>query len=158
MAPMAAATTPSTASAGATAPAQSTTAPAAAPVQTNVAATQSFDSAPDLKPPAVKISTPDGDPSSGYVFVDSQFAPQNGPMILDFSGNVVRFDPLPDNEWAMDVKVQRYDGKPVLTWWQGPGRLCPVALSAGGPPIASPLLDPRSLWSALCQSSDRVWQ
>ena len=82
-------------------------------------ATQSFHSAPDLKPPVITVSTPDADPSSGYVFVDAQFAPQNGPMILDPSGNVVWFDPLTNNQWATDVCVQTYAGKPVLTWWQG---------------------------------------
>ena len=87
--------------------------------QANAAATQSFHSAPALKPPVITVSTPDADPSSGYVFVDSQFAPQNGPMILDPSGNVVWFDPLTNNQWATDVCVQTYAGKPVLTWWQG---------------------------------------
>ena len=54
---------------------------------------------------------PDADPGSGYVFVDSQFAPQNGPMILDGQGNLVWFDPLPNNDWAMDVRVQSYAGQ-----------------------------------------------
>jgi hypothetical protein len=117
VAPAAATTTPTTASSAATAPSTST--PAAAATSPNVAATQSFHSAPDLKPPVMKVSTPDSDLSSGYVFVDSQFAPQNGPMILDPSGNVVWFDPLANNDWAMDVRVQSYKGKPVLTWWQG---------------------------------------
>ena len=119
-----------------TAAATSTTVPTAAPstapgatsggtpsttptTQPNIPPTQSFHSAPDLKPPVLTVSTPDSDPGSGYVFVDSQFAPQNGPMILDSAGNVVWFDPLPNNDWGMDFRVQSYAGKPVLTWWQG---------------------------------------
>ena len=110
------ATTTTSAVPGSTPSATSATTPT---TQLNVAPTQSFHSSPALKPPVLTVSTPDSDPGSGYVFVDSQFAPQNGPMILDGAGNVVWFDPLANNDWAMDVRVQSYAGKPVLTWWQG---------------------------------------
>ncbi len=29
------------------------------------------------------------------------------------------FRPLPPGQVASDVRVQRYQGRPVLTWWQG---------------------------------------
>jgi hypothetical protein len=43
---------------------------------------------------------------------------QAGPLILDDSGQVVWFDPLPTHG-VTDFRVQTYRGRPVLTWWQG---------------------------------------
>ena len=40
-------------------------------------------------------------------------------MILDPSGGLVWFKPLPRGTSATDLRVQEYLGKPVLTWWQG---------------------------------------
>jgi hypothetical protein len=40
-------------------------------------------------------------------------------MIIDGSGNLVWFKPLPARTLATDLRVQQYQGKPVLTWWQG---------------------------------------
>ncbi|HEX4008421.1 MAG TPA: arylsulfotransferase family protein [Solirubrobacteraceae bacterium] len=45
----------------------------------------------------------------------------NGPEILDRNGNVVWFHAIPAADTAADFRVQRYDGRPVLTWWQGTG-------------------------------------
>ncbi len=81
--------------------------------------TQSFHSRPDLQPPVVTVSQPDTSAQPGYVFVDAQMATQNGPMILDGQGRLVWFQPVPDGEFALDVKVQTYKGEPVITWWQG---------------------------------------
>jgi hypothetical protein len=83
--------------------------------------TQRFHSAPDLIPPRVSIS-PDLDPSSGDIFLTPQNSPQVGPMILDGSGQLVWFHPLwhgSKNHYTGNFAVQRYRGKPVLTWWQG---------------------------------------
>jgi Arylsulfotransferase (ASST) len=44
---------------------------------------------------------------------------QAGPMILDQSGGLVWFKPLPTHTEATNFRVQEYAGKPVLTWWQG---------------------------------------
>jgi hypothetical protein len=44
---------------------------------------------------------------------------QAGPMILDPSGALVWFKPMPANTSATNLEVQEYEGKPVLTWWQG---------------------------------------
>jgi len=78
----------------------------------------SFHSRPDLHPPSVTVVTKKADLAPGYVF----FAPkkdvrQRGPMIADNDGHVIWFDPL--KQGATDFRVQEYQGKPVLTWWQG---------------------------------------
>jgi hypothetical protein len=41
-------------------------------------------------------------------------------MILDNAGRLVWFKPIPKGERAGDVRVQQYEGRPVLTWWQDP--------------------------------------
>jgi hypothetical protein len=45
----------------------------------------------------------------------------NGPEILDPSGNVVWFHPVPSGQTASDFRAQTYQGQPVLTFWQGTG-------------------------------------
>ncbi len=40
-------------------------------------------------------------------------------MIVDQSGSLVWFHPLPAGDSATNFQVQSYEGKPVLTWWQG---------------------------------------
>jgi Arylsulfotransferase (ASST) len=56
----------------------------------------------------------------GYVFV-AEKAPKTtgGPMIVDNRGRVVWFDQLRAPIQATDFRVQRYRGRPVLTWWVG---------------------------------------
>jgi hypothetical protein len=39
-------------------------------------------------------------------------------MIFDNSGRLIWFKPLPAGTAVTDFRVQRYLGKPVLTWWQ----------------------------------------
>lgn len=77
-----------------------------------------FRSRPDLQPPTVVVEKRTRNASPGYVF----FAPkkdvrQRGPLIVDNAGHVVWFRPL--HLGATDFRVQRYRGRPVLTWWQG---------------------------------------
>jgi hypothetical protein len=43
-----------------------------------------------------------------------------GPMIVDGRGRLVWFRPLTAPVVAANLDVQRYRGKPVLTWWEGP--------------------------------------
>jgi hypothetical protein len=54
---------------------------------------------------------------------------QAGPMIIDNRGQVVWFHPLKFTKGITDVRVQRYRGKPVLTWWRG--RLSNVGVGSG---------------------------
>ena len=81
--------------------------------------TQHFRSRPDLKPPPVRVLTPARSTAPGYIFLGPKMkVVQAGPMILDNRGQVVWFKPL-DTHGVADVKVQRYHGKPVITWWRG---------------------------------------
>ena len=41
-------------------------------------------------------------------------------MILDGAGKLVWFRSLPPGARAADLRVQQYEGKQVLTWWQDP--------------------------------------
>ena len=45
---------------------------------------------------------------------------QYGPMILDGHGRLIWFERIPAGARAADFRVQRYEGRPVLTWWQDP--------------------------------------
>jgi hypothetical protein len=79
-----------------------------------------FHSRPDLSPASVELTTQTPDAAPGDIFVAPQEGPvQNGPMILDPSGQLIWFKPLPPQDQADDFRIQHYDGQPVLTWWQG---------------------------------------
>ena len=78
-----------------------------------------FVSRPDLEPPLVEITRAARDTAPGYIFLaPKRKVVQAGPMILDERGELVWFRPL-DAEGVTDFRVQRYDGRPVLTWWRG---------------------------------------
>ena len=78
-----------------------------------------FVSRPDLKPPMIKIDTPARGTAPGLIFIAPKMVvAQAGPEIVDNAGNVVWFHPL-GIKGVADFKVQRYRGKPVLTWWRG---------------------------------------
>ncbi len=75
-------------------------------------------------PPPVSILTTSPDLGRGDIFLtptgdDTTYA--NGPEILDQNGNVVWFHAIPQGETAADFRTQTYDGRRVLTWWQGTG-------------------------------------
>jgi hypothetical protein len=77
-----------------------------------------FVSRPDLKPPRVRVLVPAHDAAPGFVFIaPKKHVAQAGPLILDNRGRVVWFHPL-DTRGVTDFRVQRYRGKPVLTWWR----------------------------------------
>ncbi len=81
---------------------------------------QHFQSAPNLQPPAIQVTTGASANPAGYVFAAPYSGPgQNGPMIFDDTGRLVWFDPLPSGTYATNLQVQRYEGQPALTWWQG---------------------------------------
>jgi hypothetical protein len=79
-----------------------------------------FHSRPDLTPPAVEVTKQSASASPGDVFITPQQGPtQNGAMILNAEGALVWFQPVRPPDIAADLRVQEYEGKPVLTWWQG---------------------------------------
>jgi len=89
-----------------------------------------FVTRPDLKPPRVRIDVPAKGTAPGYAFLGAKMAVrQAGPMIIDNRGQLVWFHPLKFTKGITDVRVQRYRGQPVLTWWRG--RLSNVGVGDG---------------------------
>jgi Arylsulfotransferase (ASST) len=81
---------------------------------------QSFRSRPDLRPPVVTVTTQSPAVAPGDEFIAPYAGPgPSGPMILDPSGAMIWFKPLPAHISATNLEVQEYAGRPVLTWWQG---------------------------------------
>jgi hypothetical protein len=75
-------------------------------------------------PPPITIVTQGADNHNGDIFITptgDQTTYANGPEIIDNQGNVVWFHPVPTGQSASDFRAQVYDGRPVLTWWQGTG-------------------------------------
>ena len=94
-------------------------------------AVQHYSSAPTLTPSTVRITTP---ATPGTTPGDLFLAPYQGdgspgPMIADQKGNLVWFKPLPPGVEATNFQVDQYEGKPVLTWWQG--RIIQVGFGEG---------------------------
>jgi Arylsulfotransferase (ASST) len=86
----------------------------------SVSQAQSFRSRPELHPPVVTVTASSPAVAPGDEFLAPYAGPgQAGPMILDPNGALVWFKPLPQNVSATNLQVQEYQGKPVLTWWQG---------------------------------------
>lgn len=89
-----------------------------------IAPVQAFVSRPDLRPPAVTVTSygPPATTSPPYIFVSvrnylSAATSQSGLMILDRLGRLVWFKPVPNAPF--DFSAQTFQKKPVLTWWQG---------------------------------------
>lgn len=85
--------------------------PPAQPVKGPLRNVQRFGSRPDLRPPAVEVSTPAKGVRHGVMFVAPKMSPsQRGPMIVDPSGELVWFHPLAGTAQAFDFRAQAYDG------------------------------------------------
>jgi hypothetical protein len=94
--------------------------PASTPTPASLATLQSFHSRPDLEPPQVSVTTAATNPSLGDIFITPDSGPgPDGSMIVEPSGALVWFNPVPAGVEATDLRVQQYLGQPVLTWWQG---------------------------------------
>lgn len=83
---------------------------------------QAFHSRPDLHPPTITVTAHTAGAARGELLLAPYSGPgQYGPMILDEAGGLLWFKPLsPAGARAADLRVQSYEGKPVLTWWQDP--------------------------------------
>ncbi len=84
-------------------------------------AVQRYSTTPSFAPSTVHITTP---AKAGAAPGDLFLAPYQGvgtagPMIAEQNGSLVWFHPLPAGEAATNFRVQEYEGKPVLSWWQG---------------------------------------
>src|SRR5215210_805063 len=76
-----------------------------------------FRSRPDLSPAAVQVTMRAQGTASGYILVAlKEGAGEHGPMIVDDQGQLVWYSKYRS---ARDFKVERYRGRPVLTWWEG---------------------------------------
>jgi arylsulfotransferase ASST len=85
-----------------------------------------FVSRPDLTPPDVTITRhgPAGTSTAGdppyFLLTPSAGRGTPGLMMLDRAGGLVWFSPSrSQGTERLDLKVQSYQGKPVLTWWEG---------------------------------------
>jgi hypothetical protein len=81
-----------------------------------------FYSRPDLRIPALSISTISERTAPGLIFIAPYNAPkgeQAGAVIADDTGEPVWERPLPYGTIATDLRVQAYRGRTVLTWWEG---------------------------------------
>src|ERR1022692_2183011 len=78
-----------------------------------------------LKPPPVTILTDKGGNGGGDIFIapfGDATTYANGAEILSPNGKkVIWFHQAPAGEEDADFRTQTYDGKPVLTFWQGTG-------------------------------------
>ena len=79
-----------------------------------------FASAPQLQPATLHLTKRPSHAAGGDLFVAPQDGPvQWGPEITGPYGSLIWFKTVPKGESATDFRVQSYQGKPVLTWWQG---------------------------------------
>ena len=97
----------------------------------NASEVQHYGSAPTLTPSSLHITT---SAQAGGAPGDLLLAPYQGdgtagPMIAEQNGNLVWFHPLRAGEQATSLKLQQYEGKNVLTWWQG--RILEVGFGQG---------------------------
>jgi hypothetical protein len=97
----------------------------------NAREVQSYTTAPQITPSTVRITTP---AKQGAAPGDLFMAPYQGkgtagPMIVDQSGNLIWFHAVAKDDSATNFKVQEYDGKPVLVFWQG--RILEVGFGQG---------------------------
>lgn len=120
------ATTPSPKASSTASATPSPTASASPDTNANDSATNSwsFVTEPDLKPIKIQITKNSLTDTSGLVFT-APYAPgsatgQTGTYITDVDGNPVWFKAVPDTSLVnLGFRVQTYQGKPVLTTWQG---------------------------------------
>ncbi|MGW8375605.1 arylsulfotransferase family protein [Streptomyces sp. ODS28] len=100
-----------------------------------------FVTRPDLRPPRITVRTPAQGTAPGSVFLSPKTdtlslepaLPQGGPEIVDDQGQPVWFGKRGDGMLIRTAALQpqTYQGKPVLTWWEG----LPVQVDELGNPV-----------------------
>jgi Arylsulfotransferase (ASST) len=83
-----------------------------------------FRSRPDLTPPTIHVATAPRQRSDHHVFTDVHAGTgQQGALIIDRQGRLAYFEPVSDHggngRRIFNVRVQRYNGEPVMTYWLG---------------------------------------
>ncbi len=104
-----------------------------APSVSSRKSTHSFITEPDFHPPVIRIKGRDPDPAQGKIFLDADDTGQNAAYMLNPNGDLLFYQPTAaqgSGTAAADVAAQRYDGKPVLTYWQGK-LTCPPCAGQG---------------------------
>jgi EmrB/QacA subfamily drug resistance transporter len=88
----------------------------------------SYVATPSLHPPKIRLikRAPASQLAPGYIFTASflnlnepPIVGQSGPLILDRNLQPVWFQPVPEKVVAANLSLQRFEGRPVLAWWQG---------------------------------------
>ena len=79
------------------------------------------------KAPAVIVLKQGADNGNGDIFITPAGGSVSGPEVISNTGKVIWFHRVPAHELAADFRTQTYQGKPVLTWWQGPPDLGAVS-------------------------------
>jgi hypothetical protein len=83
--------------------------------------TPAYHTRPDLKIPALVVTTLNRGVAPGLIFLAPYNAPNNaqaGAVIIDDTGEPIWEQPLAKLV-TTDFRVQQYRGRPALTWWQG---------------------------------------
>ena len=88
----------------------------------------SFVSEPSLRPPKLETDAPTREGlAAGYFMTDTskslalqqRMVGRGGPVIFDRHLQPVWVRHVPTNDLSLNLLAQRYQGEPVLTWWQG---------------------------------------
>ncbi|HZO79952.1 MAG TPA: arylsulfotransferase family protein, partial [Solirubrobacteraceae bacterium] len=74
---------------------------------------------PGYHPPIVTMSGKDTDTTSGDTFLDVQNSGQPAGLALNPAGSLLWYRPAATHTAIHNVRVQSYQGHPVLTFWQG---------------------------------------
>jgi hypothetical protein len=85
-----------------------------------------YRSRPDLRPPEIQVRKRAAGTADGLIFIApkkvfgarTRAGLQSGPLVVDNSGEPVWFAPAKRGK-INDFRLQQYQGKPVLTWWEG---------------------------------------
>jgi hypothetical protein len=81
---------------------------------------QSFATLPGVQAPILSVAVADRDPAAGDVLTSNgPSAGRYGPLIYTPRGRLVWFRQLSGDLSAENLSVQRYEGRPDLTFWQG---------------------------------------
>jgi Arylsulfotransferase (ASST) len=88
-----------------------------------VSAGSAFAATPTAPPPVTILSSsPRADRGDIFITPTGGTATYaNGPEILTRGGSIVWFHAIPSGQTAADFRTQTYQGRPVLTFWQGTG-------------------------------------